>query len=147
MFKQAVKKDDCTFLIESNENDIQLEFHIYSDNQIDFQKLTQITQLAPTITYNKGDLIRIGLYRQEYVWGYHTNHIKSFDIEPALIEIMDKINNPETIAKYCKKNGYDIKITIIIREIVDVLAGIHFSKEFIQYCSILGARVDTDILL
>jgi len=127
---------------------IKIEFILYHDLNLDHQQITKIIGCDPTLMYNKGDQIRMGLNRKESAWIFSTDYIDSLYVDSILntfIQILEPIELP--LSEYIKEHDLNSKFDIILRIAGNQPPSHFLPKRFIHLCSQLNADIDTDIYL
>lgn len=128
--------------------EIQVKFIIYDELLLNHKEITRVIGSEPTIIWNKGDLIRKDIFRNESAWIFSSGYIKTLYLEDVLNVLIDKLEpNVLLLSAYLKKYSLESKFDIVLRIAGNQAPSHCLSQRFIQLCSLLNADIDTDIYL
>lgn len=127
---------------------IRVEFCIYTGGIINYSELTKIIGFEPTNYWEKDELIRNNLKRKESAWLFSTENVSTFDFEDVINPLLVRLKNVSVhISEYMNLHRLKCKFDIVIEPTSDSFPSLFFSREFIELCCILGAEIDTDVLI
>lgn len=124
-----------------------IEFIIYSDNNIDFHSLEKIIGIQPTEKYIIGDEIRSNLFRKDSAWIYVIEQENSNDLVLLYRDLMCRIKNHMELAEFCKNNDYKIKICFALHIDVTIFPVIHLKNDFFMFCNTLNACFEIPVYI
>ena len=112
----------------------------------DVHKITEVLEVCPDETWNKGDFIRnTGKKRTYTAWIYNTELLESPDLNMSVKQIME-VFGEKADKIILLKNEFDLEISldfVIVIEDKEPPA-IYFDVDFINFASKIGARIDID---
>lgn len=134
----------------------------YSLKYIDFDHLSALAGIQPTRIEEKGTpvlhdgspLYEIGksgerstLLRKENALIYELPSFRGYRVDNLLKKLMNTIHNPVELGDYCKSNGINVKLQIVVEGITDTysIPVLTFSKDCVSFLAKLNACVDFDL--
>ena len=136
----------------------------YSTKPVDFCHLSELAGIRPTAIAEKGTPVishidgnpvqRMGkdgqwttVFHKENSLTYELPTYRGLKVYSLLNKMMKTIQHPVELGEYCKSNGINAKLEIVIEGITDTysIPVFSFSKEFITFLSQINAWVDFDL--
>ena len=112
----------------------------------DVQKITEVLEIHPSKTWNKGDFIRNTEKKRTYTaWMYNTGLMESLNINTSIKQIKEvffqKVDKIVAL-----KNLYDLDISIDFVIVIEneEPPAIYFDPAFIKFAAEIGAKFDID---
>ncbi len=125
---------------------IKVSFSVYSEETLNLDEITSYVGLDPTLTYDKGELIRPGLLRKEYAWIKEFDVVETYEVDWALEKAIENLTANGTIGSLKNIKAHK-KIDVVVSNIDDIAPSVFISKSIIDFCSLVGAEIDVDILM
>ena len=138
------------FLQENSSNkrphtNIGASLRIMGDN-FDVKRITDVLEVCPSETWNKGDRIRkTGKSYTYTAWVYNTEPIESLSIKTSIKQIEEVFRQKaDKIVTLQKLYDLDISIDFVIIIENKEEPAIYFEPDFIRFAAEIGARFDID---
>ncbi|MCK9862113.1 DUF4279 domain-containing protein [Paenibacillus sp. ATY16] len=134
---------------------VKAYFGIYGD-AFPINEVTQLLNIEPTNTYNKGDVIvrpknnnvvnTTVKYRKETAWVLSTDYQESYDVTEQLNEILSPLKNKSAIINRLKtKYNLECQFSIVIIMEHGYTPGLHLDNELIEFANSIKAEFDIDL--
>lgn len=127
---------------------IKLSLRFIGEN-FDIQEITNMLNVYPSETWNKGDFIRKSQKKRQYTaWIYSTDVIETLDINKLITNFKDLFYPKDNIIIALKeKFNLDISIDFVVIIENEEPPAIYFLQDFIEFAAKIGATFDIDIYI
>ncbi len=138
------------FLQENSSNkrphtNIRASLRIMGDD-FDVKRITDVLEVCPSETWNKGDFIRKTEKSRTYTaWMYNTEPIESLNIKTSIKQI-EEVFRQKADKIVILQNIYDLDISIDFVIVIEngETPAIYFEPDFIRFAAEIGAKFDID---
>jgi len=116
-------------------------------NEYDLNEVTQLLNVSPSNSWNKGEKIRNSQKQREYTgWIYSTDIIETLDVNTAVKKIEELFMSKVGVICGLKRR-YELDISIDVSIVIEneEPPAVYFENEFLQFISQIGARLDIDM--
>lgn len=136
----------------------------YSKNTIDFCHLSELAGIQPTkitkkgtpvVSHKDGSLVKRVEKDGQWATALHRENSLTYELPPyrgwkvynLLNKMMKTIQHPAELGEYCKSNGINAHLEIVIYGITDnySIPAFDFSKELVSFLATINASVDFDL--